>query len=340
VSAKFKAVHDDADGRVLAVVVTVVSREVCGVFAWVPNFGEWVFDRWFADDLNRLRPVNKFVDISPDEAARLVETLPKLDGRRFGWVLDGLGHEQRRLSCADLGLDAQVPVKRPSASAALRESLRKAPLGTWVKARVFPAGKESAARKWVSEVRLGQKRNFESLGPLEAVTVRRADGSSEARVRRSVANVALPELARSLAATAHGLQKDKAGDAYIDHPRRVAERLEAQGEPPEVVAAGWLHDVLEDTAMTADDLVSVGVPDEVVAAVDAVSKREGESMEAYAARVMASRMGLLVKRADMADNTDPARLTLLDAATRKRLEAKYAHMATLLDVGDSELAAV
>ncbi|MCL2470372.1 MAG: HD domain-containing protein [Propionibacteriaceae bacterium] len=282
-----------------------------------------------ARDLNRLHPVNTFTKITAEEAEHLVETLPRLDRRTFGWVLDELDREPERVSCADVGLASHVRVRRPSASKALFESVRKAPLGTWVKARVFPPDKGSAGRKWVSEVRQGRK-HFESLGQLEAVLVPQADGSFEANIRRCVADVPLPELARSLASAAHGLQKDKAGLAYIDHPRRVAERLAGQGEAPEVVAAGWLHDVLEDTTVTAEDLASAGIPDHVVAAVEALTKRAGESLEAYTARVKASPIGVVVKRADIADNTDPARLAILDAATRNRLIAKYSRMGALL----------
>ena len=140
----------------------------------------------------------------------------------------------------------------------------------------------------------------------------------------------LPELASEIARAAHGDQRDKAGRAYIDHPRRVAARLAGQGESPETVAAGWLHDVLEDTAVSADDLLAAGVPAEVVAAVESVTHHDGESQADYAERVRACPMGLKVKLADLADNSDPARLALLDDQTRQRLTAKYERMSRLL----------
>ncbi len=62
----------------------------------------------------------------------------------------------------------------------------------------------------------------------------------------------------------------------------------------------------------------------------AVTKRPGEPPEAYAARILATPGALLVKEADLAHNADPARLAVLDDATRARLTAKYARMRALL----------
>ena len=98
------------------------------------------------------------------------------------------------------------------------------------------------------------------------------DESLEGQARRPVVGPALVETARQLATQTHGAQKDKAGNPYIDHPRRVAERLEAAGASAQAVAAGWLHDVLEDTPTTAADLAAVGIPTEVIDAVTAVTK--------------------------------------------------------------------
>lgn len=55
------------------------------------------------------------------------------------------------------------------------------------------------------------------------------DEPLEGRARHPVIGPALVEAARGLATHAHGAQKDKAGNPYIDHPRRVAERLETTG---------------------------------------------------------------------------------------------------------------
>lgn len=136
--------------------------------------------------------------------------------------------------------------------------------------------------------------------------------------------------AREIATAAHRGQVDKAGVPYIGHPERVAAHAAAAGGDERVLAAAWLHDVIEDTATTPDDLRAAGFPEEVVAAVVAVTKVAGEPTEAYFARVNADPLAVAVKTADLADNTDPQRLTQLEHATRVRLEAKYARARRLL----------
>lgn len=69
--------------------------------------------------------------------------------------------------------------------------------------------------------------------------------------------------AKAIATIAHRFQTDKIGAPYIEHPRRVAGRL----DDPQQIAAAWLHDVIEDCGITADDLVKAGISQEVVAAV-------------------------------------------------------------------------
>jgi hypothetical protein len=92
-----------------------------------------------------------------------------------------------------------------------------------------------------------------------------------------------------------------------------------------------LHDVVEDTEATTDDLALAGCPSDVLQAVDAISRRPGEDHEAYLARVAANDLALVVKRADIADNCSPDRMARLDEATRERLQVKYAHALRLLD---------
>ncbi|MGW4110131.1 HD domain-containing protein [Actinosynnema sp. NPDC004786] len=130
-----------------------------------------------------------------------------------------------------------------------------------------------------------------------------------------------------IARAAHEGQVDKSGRPYIDHPLRVMARV--SGEHARMAAV--LHDVVEDTDVTAEDLRAAGCPPEVVATVLALSHRDGESQEDYLARVRTDPVAVAVKRADIADNTSPPRLALLDPATRDRLRAKYARALDLLD---------
>lgn len=130
-----------------------------------------------------------------------------------------------------------------------------------------------------------------------------------------------------IAREAHAGQLDKSGKSYIDHPLRVMARVEGT----HARMAAVLHDVIEDTPVTADDLRAHGCPDDVVTAVIALSKIEGEAMPDYLRRVAVNPIAVQVKRADIADNTDPVRLDALDAGTRNRLRGKYAEAVRLLD---------
>ena len=85
----------------------------------------------------------------------------------------------------------------------------------------------------------------------------------------------------------------------------------------------WLHDVVEDTEVTLAD-VEREFGATVSAAVDAITRRADEA-DSYYARVKANPIALRVKTADLADNTDPARLALLDPERQAHLEARYAH---------------
>lgn len=317
------------DGEFASLAAMVVG-DGASTWRWIPNFGEWVGDDGVDRLLSNYKDARDFEEVSAEIAQKLVCSLPRYDGRRYGMILKRFELEPRRRSNAELGLDIETKAKRPTSDKQLVATVRNAPLGTWVTMRTFPPTGGTAARQWASEVRRGKKKRLADLGPLETRVMRLLDGSLEVHVRRPVVGPALVETARQLATQAHGAQKDKAGNPYIDHPRRVAERLEAAGASAQAVAAGWLHDVLEDTPTTAADLAAVGIPTEVIDAVTAVTKRPGEPTEDYAARVRASALGLQVKEADLADNCDPARMALLDENTRERLTSKYRRMSALL----------
>ena len=127
------------------------------------------------------------------------------------------------------------------------------------------------------------------------------------------------ERAKAIATEAHQNDTDKAGMPYIGHPARIAARVagDAQAE-----CVAWLHDAVEDTSVTLDDL-QVDFDGAIVEAVDAITRRPDEHSFNYHMRVRANALALKVKLADIADNTDPERLAKLDAATRDRLNRKY-----------------
>ncbi|MBV9109275.1 MAG: bifunctional (p)ppGpp synthetase/guanosine-3',5'-bis(diphosphate) 3'-pyrophosphohydrolase, partial [Gemmatimonadetes bacterium] len=91
------------------------------------------------------------------------------------------------------------------------------------------------------------------------------------------------EEAIRIAVEAHRGQKDRGGAPYILHPLRMMTRVQTDAER----MAAVLHDVVEDTAWTLDDLRARGFPDEVLRAVDALTRREGETYEAFVERAAA-----------------------------------------------------
>lgn len=117
----------------------------------------------------------------------------------------------------------------------------------------------------------------------------------------------LVEAARLVATAAHAGQVDKGGAPYIEHPAFVADRVRWLGGDEVEVAAAWLHDVVEDTAVSLDALASV-FPARVVEAVDGLTRREGESYFEYIERARENRVARTVKRCDLAHNLDTSRL--------------------------------
>ena len=112
------------------------------------------------------------------------------------------------------------------------------------------------------------------------------------------------ERAIEIAANAHAGQRDKAGQPYIFHPLRVMFRVDGEHEQ----MAAVLHDVVEDTAITIDDLAREGFPPEVLRAVEALTKLPGETRLEAAARAAADPVARKVKLADNAENMDLSRI--------------------------------
>lgn len=144
-------------------------------------------------------------------------------------------------------------------------------------------------------------------------------------------------VATMLASVAHNGQVDKAGQPYIDHVRAVAEALEPHGQL--AVAAGWLHDVVEDTDYTLDDLRRLDMPAAVVSAVDSVTRREGEPYMDMIRRAAADPLGRLVKLADNAHNSSEERMAALDLIHPEMapaLRKRYAKAREILLTADQE----
>ena len=116
-------------------------------------------------------------------------------------------------------------------------------------------------------------------------------------------------------------KKDKAGFPYINHLIRVSVKLDTE----ELRIAGLLHDVLEDTLITKDDLRELGFSNRVISIIEGVTNKVGENYNDKIKRIIDN--GdidvIKLKYSDMSDNVDKKRLAKLSIITRNRLINKY-----------------
>jgi len=111
------------------------------------------------------------------------------------------------------------------------------------------------------------------------------------------------EIALNIATKAHEGQTDKSGIDYIEHPLTVSSYCASE----RAKIAALLHDVVEDSSVTLEDLLAAGIGADVIEAVDCLTKREGETLDEYFRRVAASDIAVEVKFADMRHNSDTSR---------------------------------
>lgn len=166
------------------------------------------------------------------------------------------------------------------------------------------------------------------------------------------------ERAKTIARDAHAGQLDKVGrDYFCAHLEPIASAAQVFGSA--VTAAAWLHDVLEDTSVTAADLKSAGVSSTVIQAVQSVTRREDETYTELIERASADPVGRLVKLVDNAwnitcnpllaasdpqraasmlkDRYEPARRRLLAACDLDQDSPVVAEMQSLLDAAAARL---
>lgn len=128
----------------------------------------------------------------------------------------------------------------------------------------------------------------------------------------------LLERAIAIASEAHKHQKDRYGAPYILHPLRVMGRVST---PKEKILA-VLHDIVEDTDWTVEKLKKEGFPEDVLEALDCVTKREGEDYDVFVKRSQSNALATRVKIADLEDNMDIRRMRKVTEKDASRLN-KY-----------------
>ena len=138
--------------------------------------------------------------------------------------------------------------------------------------------------------------------------------------------------AHQLAREAHVGQVDKAGRGYYEgHLLDVLQRAVAYGADLDEQAAAVLHDIVEDTDVTEQDLLACGFSDTTILIVHLMTRRKDEPDEVYYARLRAYEPARRLKLdADMASNSDPERLALVEPVKRQKLTEKYAKAKTML----------
>ncbi len=126
------------------------------------------------------------------------------------------------------------------------------------------------------------------------------------------------ERAIAIAAEAHAGQKDRAGAPYILHPIRLMIQMDSE----DAMMAAVLHDVVENSVWTLDDLKKEEFPNEVLNAVDSLTHRdkEGEDYWDYIQRAKSDPIAIKVKLADLEDNLNPDRLNAVTEKDEKRFD--------------------
>ncbi len=133
-------------------------------------------------------------------------------------------------------------------------------------------------------------------------------------------------LAIQIAREEHEGQTDKQGKPYVEHVQYVAQHAGEYGIDAEIV--GWLHDIVEDTRITLDDLRAFRFSEHIIDAVDALTRRSVTSvlarelyMEEYIPRVKANVLARIVKLEDLQHNL--SRIDGLPVSQRESMQLRY-----------------
>lgn len=125
---------------------------------------------------------------------------------------------------------------------------------------------------------------------------------------------------------AHKEQVDKSGLPYVFHPFHLAEQMETE----ETTVVALLHDIVEDTAYTIEDLRDMGFSEAVTAAIALMTHADGVDYMAYVRRIKDNPIAKAVKLADLRHNSDLSRLDTVDEKALARRE-KYQTAIKLLE---------
>lgn len=136
----------------------------------------------------------------------------------------------------------------------------------------------------------------------------------------------LTKKAMKLAFAAHKDQVDKSGIPYVFHPVHLAEQMESE----ETAIVALLHDVVEDTEYTLQDIAAMGFPQEVLEALALMTHDEAVPYMDYVVQLKGNPIARTVKLADLRHNSDLTRLDTVDEKALARIEKYKKAIAELL----------
>lgn len=135
------------------------------------------------------------------------------------------------------------------------------------------------------------------------------------------------EKAIAIALRVHEGQTDRYGHPYIIHPLYVMLQMDSEAE----MTAAVLHDVIEDSETTLEDLRAEGFSEAVLEAVRLMTHDEADSYEAYVRKLKPNPMARKIKLADLEHNMDIRRMDRVQEKDMARLERYRAAWETLTE---------
>jgi (p)ppGpp synthase/HD superfamily hydrolase len=132
--------------------------------------------------------------------------------------------------------------------------------------------------------------------------------------------------ALNLCFNAHKDQTDKSGMPYVFHPFHLAEQMQTE----ETTIVALLHDVVEDTDYTIDDLTALGYDKTITDAITLLTHGDDTEYMDYVKKIKTNPIATAVKLADLRHNSDLSRLSVIDEKALKRRE-KYQKAIALLE---------
>ncbi len=152
------------------------------------------------------------------------------------------------------------------------------------------------------------------------------------------------QMAIEVATKAHEGQKDKLGEDYIKHPLRVHRNLTTNPKFKNLDAltredcevAALLHDVIEDTSITAKELLDLGFSARSIRLVELLTKDKSKPKDDYFQVIREEPLARMIKLADIADNRNRNRVNRLEPEIAARLQDKYIFAMQAIQVDEED----